>query len=518
MRKVQIYNILIILVFLAGIFTPLVFINLTQGAVSTSENRFLANLPQVISPNGSINKDFPKQFENFFNDNMGFRDDFLKINQFARFYVFGISPRNDLYIGKDDWLYLVSKNRLEFYQNLNKPDTQYLKSYAFTLEKIDSYLANKKIQFITMLWPNKLNIYPENVPATVLKVENVSNSEGIINYIKKNTNLDFSEPLEALLKEKEKRVIYSPRNDASHWNNYGAFIGYTELMKRVKEHIPDIKILTLDDFNITPYEKETNMFYVKTLKETDYKFEPKGGYHAVSDKIFFDQIGFSSLSKDPWKSYNHYINTDRSLPKALIVGDSYTWMYLLPNMAESFSELIFIHYLDVANFSNLVNYLNPNVVIYATLENDFSGIMGVPQDLLLGYDSYANLPASAPPEQFGLMWLDYCNNNLLSKQGEITIDSSLPIVSMSGWALDPNAKNVADSIYIKVSDKYYKGTYGIERTSVSDYFKNSNLTYSGFSFYVNTEDLVKAGKFSFIIISKDKSYQYQPVEYKVHVK
>ena len=519
MKKTQkFYNILIILVFLTGIFAPLLFINLKQGVISSSENRYLTNIPHIYLSNGKINKDFPKHFESFFNDNMGFRNQLLRVNRFLTYYIFGISSVKDLYVGKDDWLFLVSKNRLDFYQNLNIPNTQYIQGFAYTLEKVDSYLANRNIKFVTMLWPNKLNVYPEYVPPSILKVGNISNTDVIIDYMCKNTNLDFSMPLEALLKEKENRIIYSPRNDASHWNNYGAFIGYSGLMKRVKEHIPNINILTLDDFNITPFEKETSMFGVKNLKEIDYNFDLKGGFNAVSDKTFFEQSGFPSISKDQWKSYNHYINIDKSLPKALIVGDSFTWMYLLPNIAESFSELTYIHYLDAENFSNLVNYFNPDIVIYATLENDFSGIMNVSSDILTGYDSFAQLPVDAPPQEFGLMWLDYCNKIPLKKQGEITINPSQPLVTISGWALDPKNNSTADSIYLKVGNKYYKGIYGIERTSVTDYFKNNNLTYCGFSFYINTEDLIKAGKFSFFIISKDKTYQYGPVEYRVEVK
>lgn len=519
MKKAQnIYNILIILIFLIGIFVPLLFINFKQGVISSSENRYLTNIPHIYLTNGKINKDFPKQFENYFNDNMGFRNQLLRINRFLIYYIFGISPIKDLYVGKDEWLFLVSKNRLDFYQNLNTPDTQNLQSFAYTLEKVDSYLSNRNIKFVTMLWPNKLNVYPEYVPSSILRVENISNADVVINYMNMNTNLDFSMPLEALLQEKEKRIIYSPRNDASHWNNYGAFIGYSEFMKKVKEHIPAIKILTLDDFNITPFEKVTSMFGVKNIKETDYNFELKGGYHAVSDKTFFEESGFSSTSKDQWKSYNHYINSDKSLPKALIVGDSFTWMYLLPNIAESFSELTYIHYLDAESFSNLINYFNPDIVIYATLENDFSGIMNVSPEMLTGYDSLAQLPVMAPPQEFGLMWLDYCNKILLKKQGEITINPSQPLVTMSGWALDPKNNSTADSIYITVGDKYYKGNYGIERTSVTDYFKNNSLTYCGFNFYIKTEDLIKAGKFSFFIIAKDKTYQYGPVEYKVLAK
>jgi hypothetical protein len=51
----------------------------------------------------------------------------------------------------------------------------------------------------------------------------------------------------------------------------------------------------------------------------------------------------------------------------VIVGDSFIWEFLLPNLAESFSQLVFIHYDDMDNLNKIIAEINPDIVIQAGL-------------------------------------------------------------------------------------------------------------------------------------------------------
>ena len=37
----------------------------------------------------------------------------------------------------------------------------------------------------------------------------------------------------------------------THWNNLGAFLVYSEIMKEVKARYPEVKVLTLADFSLS---------------------------------------------------------------------------------------------------------------------------------------------------------------------------------------------------------------------------------------------------------------------------
>ncbi|MNW62646.1 hypothetical protein D3C74_407900 [compost metagenome] len=130
------------------------------------------------------------------------------------------------------------------------------------------------------------------------------------------------------------------------------------------------------------------------------------------------------------------------------------------------------------------------------------------------YNTYADLPVINNHPQ---LWLDYIDNEIVKEQDSVTIQKSSGLVNLSGWALDSRIHDVAGNVFLKVGNEFYSGSYGITRNSVSDYFNDPNLRNSGFQFNISVEELISAGKFSFVIISKDKTYQYAPIEYKVVV-
>ena len=142
-------------------------------------------------------------------------------------------------------------------------------------------------------------------------------------------------------------------------------------MEEVKKHIPNIKILTEKDFNVTSVTKQTNTPWGFHTQEEDLQYSIIGGYHAISDKTFFNTFDF--VSHDQFKSYNYYKNPDGSLPKAVIVGDSFTWMFLLPDLSESFSELAFINVTDIDNLKTIIDKIKPDIVIEAGLAGNVYG-------------------------------------------------------------------------------------------------------------------------------------------------
>lgn len=511
----KIYDNLIIMLFIFVIFVPLVFVNTVPGKISTDENRALASFPSFRTGDGKLNT---KGFEDWFKDNLGFRDKLVKALTLIQYNLFGYLPKTDEIVGKDNWIFYYTTDIIKDYQHLNLPSEQQLIEWGNSIGRINNYLKSKKIPFIFMLCPDKKTIYPEKYPDTILKVGKVSRTDILTKYFTEKMGIDFFTPIKSLLEAKFKFVVYSPRYDNAHWNSYGEFIGYLELMNKVKKYFPNIKILSWNDFNITEYKRERKVYGAVPFSEIDYAFKLKNGSSATQTQRVLDSLNLKSSNL----CYT-YVNNNNNLPKVLILGDSYFYgLSIIPYLAESFSQLTFIHTANSERIESFIKSFEPDMVIYESAERMFDITVPLLTKVLMNanekftdYSAYVNLPVVAQPEQFGLMWLDYYNEKQITKQGEITIDPSLPLVTMSGWALDPNSKSTADSIYIKVGNECYKGTYGLERTSVSDYFKNTSLTYSGFTFNINTKDLIKTGKFNFIIISKNRSYQYQPIAWKV---
>ncbi|GIO35112.1 hypothetical protein J2TS6_62530 [Paenibacillus albilobatus] len=508
MKSYRVYNILIIIFFILAISAPLVAVNRIPGKISIAENRTLANFPSLKNDN-KINTKFNVEFENWLSDNLGFRDEMVKTNTKIQYKLFGKLTKNDTLLGKNNWLYYVTPDILKDYQHLNLPSESQLSQWGNSLEKINNYLGKKNIKFIMMLNLDKKTIYPENYPNTINKVGEFSRTDLLVNYLTNNTNINFFTPYEVLMNAKKSQTVYSPRFDNGHWNNFGAFIGYTELMNRVKTLLPNVNQLSMDDFNVTSYKREMKIYNAISFSEDDYNFDLKKSPSATQTKGILDN--FNLVNNNVAYTFE---NSNKDLPKALIFGDSYFYGFLIPQFAESFSEFTFVHTDNIDKLESIVNYVNPDIVIYENVERMFDHTMNILSNTTESYEDYTefkNLPIINNPT----IWLDYCNNVPLNEQDKIIINGSNKSVNLVGWAIDSKIKENAYNIFLKIGDKYFPGNYGIERQSVAEYFGSSRVLKSGFNFNINADDLRKAGKFSFVIISKDKTYQYESNEYQV---
>lgn len=510
MKVSKLFNILMVVGFIITITVPLITVNFSKGRISIAENRTLASFPAFKTSDGKLNTQFINEFENWFNDNLGFRDKLVMSNTKLQYDLFGTLTKTDTMIGKENWLYYITPEILEDYQQLNLPDGNKLTSWGNSLEEINQYLKSKGIPFITMLNLDKKTIYPEYYPDTIKKVGHVSKREVLEEYLLKNTSIDFFTPEDALKSAKSKVNVYSPRFDNAHWNYYGAFIGYQELMKKVEGYYPNVKVLSWNDYNISKYTRETKIYNAVTFSEEDYALNYNKESSSTQTYGLFDN--FNLKYNNVAYSFN---NSNKDLPKALILGDSYFYGLLIPQLAESFSELTFIHSDNIDQLQTFVELIDPDIVIFENVERMWDHTMDVltkSNQKLVDYNVFKDLPKVEGPT----VWIDYFNNELLKDQGKVVVNQANKTVNIIGWALD--SQSVAGGVYLEIGNKFYKGNYGIPRESVAKAFNNNNLTNSGFSFVVNTDELIKSKKMRLYVISKDLTYQYTPIEISVDVK
>lgn len=363
-----------------------------------------------------------------------------------------------------------------------------------------------------MLNLDKKTIYPENYPNTIKKVGHVSRTDMIEEYFSKDTSLNFFTPQEALIKAKEKATVYSPNYDNAHWNYYGSFIGYLELMNKVKKYYPNVKILSWEDYNITKYNRKTKIYNSISFSEEDYGLNYTKQPTSVRTYGLLDNLNLTYSNE----AYT-YSNSNKALPKALIVGDSYFYGFLIPQFAESFSELTFIHADNIDRLQSFVDLVHPDIVIYENVERMWDHTMGIlenSKELMVDYSEFSHLPKLGNPD----VWIDYFNNQPVSEQNKFVINNSSETVNIIGWALDKENNKVAGGVFLKVGDKYYAGNYGIPREEVAATYNNSSLTESGFTFNIKTSELIEQKQVSLIVISNDLSHQFSPIGIDIEIK
>lgn len=348
------------IMFLVVISLPFILSDKKGGSIAPEENRYLAEAPHL-----SLHKGFNREVENWINDNAGGRTLFRSIYNYTNINILK-SKRDSQFYYANDWVYLIN-GTLQYLQNTDAMNREQIDDLRTKYQAIMNFTQEHDIDFCSVVFPHKVDVYPENINKDVKAVNPISQLEILYENFASDKTMSMSVAFDELIRAKnEGQLVYSKAYDASHWNNQGAFIGYKILMNQIRQKLPDIKVLEENDFDRSEIEL-IKIYNGRTYKEKDIEFKLKKDPHAQLDMSYFEKVGF--LSKDIWNSYRYYKNDDTSLPKVIIVGDSYIWMFLLPNIAESFSELLFIHELDSDQLLEMADILHPNVIVFAGLSN-----------------------------------------------------------------------------------------------------------------------------------------------------
>lgn len=459
-KSAMISNSILIAVFFIMIFLPLICFNRQSGRISVIENKVLAARPNLIQENGKVNPDYISEYEDYFNDNIGLKEEALTANIIFKYKLFGVLDIPNWMLGKDDNLfYTTGGEDIRTYCGYNVYSESEMQKIAVALYSMNCYFQQKGCYTYNMFIPNKEAVYSDLYNPFIYHAEE-SRQDILCRYLMEKTDLSIINIKDVLIANKEKQLYYKSY-DASHWNMNGAYIGYLELMKEIEKDIPYIKILNEDDFDISEEKYVGLMQYYTDVESINnsfdfedviYSYNLKGGFHSVM------------CENDPWETdidpnlnYYHFYNEETDNKKSLfIVGDSYMYCFLLPMFAESFQNVYFIRNTEAETIIDLSSRIEPDVFVFEIAERVFY------EDYYTYYmESYRN-------------YLDYDMNLEEYKKIEMEPDIHIdyPIVEngtmnvgeedkteILGWAFDSSNDIAPKEVIAEVDGKYKKAEF-----------------------------------------------------------
>lgn len=242
--------------------------------------------------------------------------------------------------GKNDWLFYKTEmdgHPIWDYMGINHFTEEELAAMAANLTQMRDYFENERgIDFYITALPNKEVIYEENMPDTIARVNEVSRSQQVAEYMWANTDLVYIYPKQQLLEAKEKYQIYYETD--THWNQIGAFVGMQEIFKEAYGTHADIDSVS---FRI---DSETFAGDLATIagvtadysQDTVYVFEKETADAAQ----YHDEVCF-------------------------VVGDSFSGF--LSTIAKGYYKEV--HWIYTTDFTmDMVDELQPDVIIWETVE------------------------------------------------------------------------------------------------------------------------------------------------------
>ncbi len=319
-----------------------------------TEKRKLAVKP-VFEPANVL--EYPKQYETYYNDNFGFRDALIQLGGKLKYYLFNTSAvPQKVEVGKKGWLFLNGS----FYhitQDITKSNSYKgteLQETVNLWENRKTDLEKEGIMYYKAFWPDKHYIYPEFLPLTmqVLNKDTLPKCDQALNYLRqKKSSLTIIDVREILLKEKEKHTLYAKHD--SHWNEYGAFIAYTELMNNMSVKFPSLQPHPLTDFTIT-WKEDLSGDLSKILGVSLPEQLPT--FTLKHNSIKSDQLPADGYPENTLIFENKQLSNNLTL---LIFRDSYTDA-MIKFLNLHFKKIVLI---PVAYSNEIVKKAKPDIVL-----------------------------------------------------------------------------------------------------------------------------------------------------------
>lgn len=307
---------------------------LSNTEISIKENRRLNVKPDLFI-NGVLNKKYGTLFDNYFNDHFYGRNFLINIFSNIKYFLNKIyENENVIYFKKNNWMFYKKDDSLNIFQNRTLFSEKELKSISDNLSSINNFAKKYGKHFYLVIPPAKNKVYGEFfTSANKIRTDEFSKVNQLIKYLKENTDIKVIYPLNTFLNNKDKTYLYY-RHD-THWNQYGAYLAYLEIINEIKNDIPYISPFEVVNFEkklARVIDKDLERFLMlKNIKNDNYEYLVPVNFHST----------FKNRERNT-NSYKHtYFNENYNQTKGIKLmtfHDSFTYdlSYFYEN---TFSEI-----------------------------------------------------------------------------------------------------------------------------------------------------------------------------------
>lgn len=352
MNKKTIYNLTTILFLLAIVLPNIVQVLDLESGYINNENRKHKSLPKfnLKDPITSVGK-----FKNYYLENFGLKTTLVNsyINIKSNVLIENPIPYR-VAQGKKGWFFLGNNNNNVLNNSFgNDPfSKKKLTNIISYLGKLKKYFDSKNIAFYVVVPPDKNRVYQEYLPFKL--DQNPTKLEILKPLLKSKTGIEIIDLSFPLLESKKEHKLYLKTD--THWNYYGAYVGYNYTMDIINNKFSIHKV-GLDDFELNnkvfnrgDLTKMINL----TIEEPSISIKKKIPSEA---ELILDS-----------RQTVHYKNKNQTL-KTLLYRDSFTNAWI-PFFNESFGEIIY-HRSYVIDKKE-INIFKPDIVIFEIIERNIT--------------------------------------------------------------------------------------------------------------------------------------------------
>lgn len=334
-----------------------------------NEKRALAEFP-TFSSKPAAWRDYFAGLEKYYNDHFGFRKTLLRWEHKWKRGLFRESSVTEAMIGRDGWLYLARGGMVDnMLGNLSYTDAQ-LAAWRRVFQTRRDWCAARGIAYQLVIAAEKHSVYPEHLPAWLPDERKHDQISQLVAYLKTNSNVPVLD-LRAPLRQAKTNLPTFHVTD-THWNDYGAFIGYEALLNSLARQRPEIKPLPLDAFDVRHSQQPGGDLAImlaqeRSLVEADHiALVPRPPLTQIAAKA--DRSLSVRQQQKPTDPAIFVSDNPAARGTAVMFHDSFA-VALQPFLAQHFNRVLYVwqHDWDIA----FLEQQKPDVVIDEVAERSF---------------------------------------------------------------------------------------------------------------------------------------------------
>ena len=244
---------------------------LFAGPAQAGANEQLAEMPALLTEEGTINTEYLPQLTNWLRDHFFLRQELISVDHWLSAKLFHTSGDAGVILGSDGWLYYT--DTLADFTGTNPMTQRELFCAANNLRLMAEYTQSQGRQFRFMIAPNKNSLYGEYMPNYGARAE-ITDADRLMALLEEK-GVPTVDLFTAFRQEEE--TLYFAHD--SHWNSKGAALGadlvndafgvessyYTADFSQTVPHNGDLYAMLYPAFP----DPETDVVYGGTL---DYEF------------------------------------------------------------------------------------------------------------------------------------------------------------------------------------------------------------------------------------------------------
>ncbi len=348
----KIESTILIIVFLTMLTLPNII--MLVGLENNQENK---QIRFKVFPEFNLNEPikYVRDIKNYYEDNFGLKS--TLVNNYIDFKFIFLEENpipNRVVRGKEGWYFLGNEFNNTFNNSFGN-DTFLngeLEKITQNIKNIKNYLSAKNILFYLVVPPDKNRIYQEKLPFNLS--QNKTKLEILKKHLKKEIDFDIIDLTDISLTNKLKELIYLKTD--THWNEYGAFLGYNETINILSKK-NNVSSVPISNYNL----EEKVIDNGDIINMINLNIEEKA--------IFLNRKTRSNIITKKLSGHvKHYINPNKNL-KLLMHHDSFAndWIRFFN---ESFGECIYSR--GYILNKTLIEKEKPDILIFEIIERDIA--------------------------------------------------------------------------------------------------------------------------------------------------